>query len=607
MAEKRQARQIKYLNMGYEEFLRDLTNFKKVFFPGSSKDSNPASSGQMMTEEAAFIGDVLSHYLEDRFQNSNLVTARDVDQIYKLAKFLGYNPEGPRAAGGTQNFYLEVPATTGSAGNYLPDTRYAIKFKNVQLQNANGIIFEVLDDVDFSKVNISSSLEVRVSETTTGGIPTKYVLKTTAPVVAGRTITQEVAVGDYESFREIEISEANVLSIESVTDSEGNTWYEVDHLAQEAIFEGIKNVGSDSEHVPYILKIKTVPYRFIKRTNPSTGKTTLIFGTGKATDIGTPFVPNPSDIAIDLKGKLTFSPPTIDPQNFLKTRTLGLAPYNTTLTIKARVGGGKITNTARNGLRDIISKVADYPSSGLNATQLNGVLSSFASNNTTILSGGDEAESPEEIKQFASANFAAQGRLTIREDYIARCLSLPSQFGKVFRAFAATDCNKQGGVRLWVLAKNEQNQIITPTDSLKKNLKNYLSRFTRMGQGIDILNGQIINIGIDYTIVVAPGYNKTSVKLETLRKIKDFFLVDKWQLNQPIVTDEIRCLIKDTEGVISVSQLNLYNKNNVTEGRQYSETVYSLSANTKNGIVFCPSNAMFELKFGESDIKVGAI
>ncbi len=224
--------------------------------------------------------------------------------------------------------------------------RYAVNFKNVQCQNTNGIIFQAMDDVDFRKVNISSSLECRILTNDASGVPSRFTLRLPVRVMAGKTSTQTTNVGDYKAFPEIEISEANVVDVVSVFDSSGEEYFEVNSLAEEAIFEGVRNFSEDSNVVPYILKIKSVPRRFKKKVDPVTGKTSLVFGAGKASEIGTPIVPDPADFAIDLRGKLTFASPFIDPQNFLKTRTLGLAPYNTTLTIKFRTGGGKITNTS---------------------------------------------------------------------------------------------------------------------------------------------------------------------------------------------------------------------------------------------------------------------
>lgn len=609
MVEKKDAKSIKLLNLGYNEFVKDMRDSSRIFFPKTSKDLSDASSGQMMLEQAAYIGDVLSFYLEDRFKNTNNQTAKDIRAIFTLARSFGYPLQGPRAAGGTTNFYLEVPATTGSAGGYIPDSRYFINFKNVKLQNSNGIQFEALEDIDFTEVNISSSQESRVSRRNTDGTPSHYVLKTKGEVTAGKTITQTTTIDSYKPWREIEINEPNVLEIISVTDSEGEEWFQVDYHAQEAIFEGVRNTNSDSDIVPYNLKLKTVPKRFVAKINPQTGRTSLRFGPGKGVEIGSPFVPDPSEIALDLRGKLTFSPPFIDPQNFLKTRTLGLAPYGTTLTIKARVGGGRITNTATGGLKDVIGKEIELNKVGLDQQELNNTLGSFSSeNNDGPLLGGDEAPPPEEVKQNSSAWFAAQGRVNTREDYIARSLSLPSKFGKIFRVFAANNCNENGGVQLYVIAKNNQNQLISPPNSLKKNLKTYLSMFTRLNQGIDILNGKIVNIGIEYSIVVQPGKNKTKVKIDTLKKVKEHFLVDKWQLNQPIIIKDVESLIQNTEGVLSISEFKIINKNNISDGLQYSEEVFSVSSNTRNNILFAPPNSIFEIKFPDGpDIRVGAL
>lgn len=608
MADTKNSRIIKYLNMGFDDFVKDLKDFSKIYFPKTSKDLSDASSAQMMIEQAAFVGDVLSFYIEDRLRNSNLQTAKDINSIFVLASSMGYPLQGPRAARGYTNFYIEVPATTGSFGDAIPDMRYAFNVKNAQLQNNNGIIFEALEDVDFSKVNISSSLESKVSKRLNNGSPSHFVLKRQAEVIGGRTVTQTSTISDYQPFRKLELTEPNVLEILSVTDSEGEKWFEVDYHAQEAVYESVSNSSSDSDVVPYILKLKTVPRRFVKKVNPSTGKTSIVFGPGKASEIGTSFVPDPADVALDIKGKLTFSAPFIDPQNFLKTRTLGLAPYSTTLTIKYRVGGGKITNTSVSSLKDVIGKEIELNSSGLSTVELNNTLASFSTENTERIEGGDEAETPEEIRQNASAFFAAQGRLNTKEDFMARSLSLPSSFGKIFRVYASNKYDESSGVQLYVIAKNNQDQLTKPSDSLKKNLKTYLSKFTRINQGVDILDGKIANIGIEFSIVTLPGYNKTKVKTEALKKVKDFFEIKNWNINQPVIIDEVRVLIKETEGVLSISEFKIINKNNTIDGNQYSDVVFSVENNTKNNILFPPENCIFEVKYRNGpDIKVAAL
>lgn len=603
-------KQIKYLNLTHPEFVKSLKEWGKIYFPESSKDlDNKASSGRFMIEQAAFIGDVLAFYLENRIKNSNLVTATDPSSVVDLADSKGWKFFGPSAARGIQSFYIEVPATTGSFGNITPNMSYALNFKNVQLQNNNGIIFEALEDVDFSTVNTGSNQEALVSRRNQAtGEPTHFVLKKNVEVMAGKTVTETFSVGQYEPFRRVELSTKNVLDVLSVSDSDGNQWYEVDYLAQDAIFEAVRNAAADSEDVPYVLRLKPVPRRFIKKVSPTTGKTTLVFGSGKASEIGQPIVPDVSQLALDLKGKLVFSPPSIDPQNFLKTRTMGLAPYGTTLTIKVRSGGGRITNTAVNSLTDIISRDVSFSSENYDSTELNNTLNSLSTRNLSVIEGGEEADNIELIKQNASAHFAAQDRLTTKEDYIARSLSLPPIFGKIFRVYPVISYSATGGVQLYVLAKNNLGQITTASETLKKNLREYLKRYARIGQSIDIIDGKVINIGIEYSIVTEPGVNKSKVKFDTLLKVKEIFDVNKWQLNQPINLDDIRYAIKSVPGVISIPELKVVNKSNIVDGQTYSPFAYSIKKNTRSNIIFSIPEGIFEVKYPDSkDIKVSAI
>lgn len=605
----RNERIIKYLGLGYQEFVDDQIKWANIYFKDLAQDLNKeASSARMMIDLNSYIADILSFYIEDRFRNTNLVTANNPNSIVDIGHGIGFKFKGPTAASDIQNFYIEVPATTGSVGNYIPDMRYAFNFREVQLQSTNGVIFEAVDSVDFSTINISSSQAAKISRRSTSGTPTHFVLKTTQRVVAGKTVTETFNVGDYQSMRTIKLSNKNVLDILSVVDSSGDKWEEVEYLVQDVVFEMKKNTAIDSADVPYVLKIKSVPKRFITKLDPKTGVTSLTFGNGKSEDIGDSIVPDPAMIALDLKGKLTFPATSIDPQDFLKNRNLGLAPYNTTLTIKCRVGGGKVTNTAANSLNSIISKEIDFNSaSGLNVAETNNTLNSFTTRNLTPIEGGDDAPTIPELKALISANFAAQNRVNTRPDYIARIMSMPSALGQVFRVSPVGNCNSNAGVQIYLLAKNSQNQISVCSETMKKNIKNYLSIFTRMNQGIDLLDGEVINIGVEYTIVVTPGKNKSEVKTKTLLKVKDFFEINKWQLRQPINIDELRCLIKDVDGVYSISELKIINKANIQNSLLYSSKVYDIQGNTRNNIIFCPANSIFEVKYPNSDIKVGVI
>ena len=48
-------------------------------------------------------------------------------------------------------------------------------------------------------INLSSSLNVKVSKRDPAGVPLYFVLKTEAEVIAGKTVTEIISIGDYES------------------------------------------------------------------------------------------------------------------------------------------------------------------------------------------------------------------------------------------------------------------------------------------------------------------------------------------------------------------------------------------------------------------------
>jgi hypothetical protein len=119
---------------------------------------------------------------------------------------------------------------------------------------------------------------------------------------------------------------------------------------------------------------------------------------------------------------------------------------------------------------------------------------------------------------------------------------------------------------------------------------------------INIKDAFIINIGIDFEISVLSNYNSNEVLLKCIGALRDYFDVDRWQINQPIIKSDITNLIANVNGVQSVVGVkfsNLYETNS-----NYSGNVYDLQTATKNGIIY-PSldPSIFEIKFPNQDIK----
>jgi hypothetical protein len=334
-------RNIKYLNRDFSTFKTSFIEHLKIYFPDTYNDFNESSVGMMLTELAAYFGDNISFYLDKRFNESFTETAFEAKNVFKHAKQLGFKSFGKTAAQGVVDCFLKVPAIS-TGGKLGPDMRYAGKIKKgAKLKNKSGKTYETLSDADFSKVNINDSRYVQVGERDPQtSNPRNFVLKIVGvDIKAGETTVTTFSAGNYQRFAKFTLSDDDILEILKITDSEGNRWYEVDFLAQDTLFDSNTNTGSDATDVPYVLKLRSVPFRFISEYDFSSGKTSINFGSGDAQTFDGDLIPDLGELSLPTFGKETFTDFSIDPQNFLRTRTLGLAPVNTTLTVTYRVGG----------------------------------------------------------------------------------------------------------------------------------------------------------------------------------------------------------------------------------------------------------------------------
>ena len=597
-------RNLKYLNREFSSLKRDFVEHLKVYFPDTVQDFNESSVGMMLTELGAFIGDNLSFYLDKRFNESFIVTALETKSIYKHAKQLGFKLSGAPAASGKINAFLKVPATQ-SNGNIIPDMRYAGKImKGAQLKSKAGQSYETLVDIDFSTVNIEDSNYV---------VPADIDPKTKQPksfalliegnqIEAGETKTTTFTVGAYRSFPSFSLQDLNVLQILSVIDAESNDWYEVDFLAQDTVFDGVANTGMYISEVPYVLKLRSVPYRFITDYDPNTGKTSLIFGSGDASVLNGELIPDLGNLSLPLYGKDTFTDYSLDPQNFLKTDTLGIAPANTTLTVKYRVGGGLLTNAGSGQVSTVTNSVFNIGDTSLPASVVRDVSNSFSVTNPAPIAGGKEALSVDELRQLLPAGYFAQSRTVTAQDFIARCMSMPSKFGAVFRANVKLNPLNANSVEIIILSLDNNGFVTIAPQQLKDNLATYLSKFRMLTDAIEIMDGQIINFGLNFKILTNADYNKSSVLTDCINALTDHFNTNTQQLNQPINLTDIYILLAGVQGVLSVVDLTFTNKVGIIDGRNYSNTTYNITQNTKNGIIYCQENAIFELKYKTKDI-----
>jgi hypothetical protein len=593
---------IKYLNKDFQGFKRDLLRFSQAHHSGVFQDYNESSPGMAIMEVVAYIGDVLSFYQDVQFSELKQETARELENVVSIAKQHGYKPSGKAAAQGSVSFFVEVPATTLN-GVRVPDERYSPILRAGAKVSVGSVSFETTDDVYFSASSPTDDRMVTGSRFDNAtGLPTHFALKKEARIVAGETKTDTISIDDFQPFRTVELSNQDVIEVLSVTDSDGNEWVEVDYLARDMVFSSDTNSEDDNDVVPSVMKLVSVPRRFIIDRDPTTSKSSLIFGSGDGLNFDDELVPNLADLALPLPGRRTFTSFPIDPQNFLKTRSLGLSPFNTTLTVKYRTGGGSQTNVPAGAIKSVDDAVLDFTSTGLSPSSIADVKQSLECINPKKTEGGGSEETISEIKVNSAAFFAAQDRVVTREDYIARILSLPAKFGKPEKVYVRKDDLNPQALNIHILAKDADGHMTQATSTLTKNIRTYLSKYRMMTDGVNLLQTNIINLKVDFGIVVSPKLNRTEVLAKCLTVVKDYLNISGIQISQPIVISDLLSEIQNVYGVVSVYKLQFKNMAGTVDGLDYSQFSFDVQSSIKNNILYCPENAIFEVKFPNRDI-----
>jgi len=619
----KQVKDISYLGKDFQQIRKNLIDFSKQYFPDSYTDFNESSPGMLFIEMAAYVGDVLSYYADNNLKESLLEQASESGNIFDLAKTLGYTAKNSVPAYVDLDVYQLVPSI-GTGDDIRPDYDYALSIKSgmrVKQETGNSI-FRTLTDINFNFSSSIDTTEVTIYETDVStNLPTYYLLKKKIKSVSGDVKTKKFTFNQPIAYDKIALTDSNIINIISVTESDGDAWYEVPYLAQDTIFETVPNLlENDPEFVQYrssspsLLKLRKTSKRFITRFR-SDRKLELQFGSGTSDNNDEEIVPNPDNVGNGLAGFRRSIDVDIDPSNFLYTRTYGQAPSNTTLTVTYTIGNGIQDNVTSNVLTKIdFIEYNDNVNSINSAGVVNFVKNSVSVTNINPAAGAKSFDSLQDIKNNALANFATQNRLVTREDYIIRTYSMPAKFGSIAKAYIVPDdqISQQDlietrvanplAMNMYVLGFNSSKQLVALNDAIKTNLKTYLGYYRMMTDAINIKDAFIINMALRFEISVLSNYNSNEVLLQCISSIKNYFNIDSWQINQPIVKSAVQNLIGNIPGVLSVVNVNFENKYDSAQG--YSGNTYDLASATRNGVIY-PSldPSIFEVKFPNQDIR----
>jgi len=609
-------RNIQYINRDFTELRASLIDYAKTYFPTTYTDFSPTSPGMMFMEMAAYVGDVLSFYLDNQIQENFLQYARQPNNLYELAYMFGYKPNVTQVATTYVDFYQQVPAI-GSVPNITPDFNYSLLIQEnatVTTSTSPNISFLIQDPIDFSVSSSGDPTEVTVYEVNNSGDPVYFLLKKSRKAISSTINTTEFSFGTPVQFSTVDINADRIVGVLDITDTDGNKWYEVDYLGQEMVYDSIKNTNINDPNLsqysgdtPYLLKLEKIQRRFASRVI-TTGSLQLQFGAGTANDTDEQIIPNPNNVGIGLPFELSKLTTAYSPENFLFTKTYGIAPSQTTLTVRYLTGGGVVSNVPANSLNNL-NATTTFLNNNLATSAANYVLSSLAVSNPASADGGGDGDTIEEIRQNSSANFSTQLRNVTQNDYLVRTLSMPAKFGVISKAYieptkaqSISAGESQSVLDLYVLSYNVNNQLTTASPALKQNVTTYLSQYRMVNDSVNIKDGFIINIGVNFDIIILPNYNSNQVLTSCIAALQDYFRIDNWQINQPIILRDIYILLDKIEGVQTVKTINITNL--VGENLGYSKYAYSIPAATANNVIY-PSldPSIFEVKYPNQDIQ----
>lgn len=613
-------KQVNYLSKDFQTIRTDLINYLKAFFPEQWQDFNVASPGMALLELNAYVGDLLSNSIDKKYNELFIDGVKKRSSVYRMAKTFGFKIPGVRPSISLIDITTEVPTTSnGPDYSYAPTIRAGMQIKG------GGQTFETVDDIDFSNDFSENGTANRIIQPILNGNQDliKYRILKREIIKAGITkiLKVEIVSGNEKPFYEITLPENNVLEILSVIAEPGiglnktpsyedfndfsKKFWEVDYLPTDKLF-----IQDDNEPSVYGVKIGKyveISKRFIKEFM-SDGSCKITFGGGYEN-----YSSYENYLQLLTNTSKCDTTANFNASSLLLNSSLGeIVPGNSTIYIKYRVGGGILSNVGSSVLQAVSNVNAIILGTDPSVNQA--VLSSIRVNNPVPAMGGRGLPTISEIKNFISSNFASQDRCVTLEDYISRAYQIPGKFGAPFRIYGETKDNK---IVLYILTKDSVGKLnAVSTGEIKNNMVKYIAPYRMVNDFVEINDGRFINIEVQADLFVDKSYNSSEVKLNSIKKIQEFFNIDNWQMNQHIYVSQLTDMLRDIPGVINVVDVRIYN----LEGGQYSSTLSSQatgmrtedvsSGSFKTQIIFIDNAvystpiSMFEIRFPEKDIKI---
>lgn len=587
---------IKYTSRDFGSIREDLINYAKRYYPDTFRDFSEASFGSLMLDTVAYVGDIMSFYLDYQVNESFLDSAVEYNNVLRLAKQMGYKYPGAKSSTGMVSFYAIVPANTTGLGpdpDYLP-----ILKRNTVVSSAAGASFILVEDIRFDKAS-NDVVAARVNETT--GVPTSYAVKAEGQVISGQFGVQTVKIGAFEKFRKVTLANKNIVEIISVVDSDGHEYYEVEHLTQDIVYKSVPNRDENTrDNAPSLIRPFSAARRF--QTIKNRRGIILQFGFGTVAEISSPTLAEPTNIVLQRQAKDYVTDASFDPSDLLGTDKLGIAPADTTLTITYRSNTSLSSNAAVGTVTSLVTPQYEFNNPAItNTSRARDVITSIECYNERPIVGSTRNPSVAEIRNQALSIFPSQNRAVTATDYEALAYAMPGNYGAVKRARIVRDQDSlKRNLNLYIISENSRGKLIQSNSALKENLKIWLNRYRMVNDTVDILDAKIVNIGIEFEVVSSDEVDKYEVLDSCIFALRRKFSNTMFIGERLYVTD-IYAELNNVRGVADTVRAKLISK----RGGRYSSSFLNIDKHMSadGRYLSVPDNVILELKYPKIDVK----
>ena len=596
MTRKKQYPAIKYTSRDFNSIKQDLVEYAKRYYPHTFKDFSEAGFGSMMLDTVAYVGDILSFYLDYEVNETFLDTSIEYNNVLRLGKQMGFKFKGVPISRGLAEMFIIIPAN--SRGDQ-PDPDYIpILKKGSVFSSDDGIAFTLNEDVNFADPDNETVVAAVNSD---NGNITSYAIKAVGEVISGQRYEEKVIVGDFQKFLRVKLAGSNISEILSVEDELGNEYYEVDYLSQDVVYRDLINNGANKKTTPNVLRPLAVPRRFTSELME--GETYLQFGFGSEKDVTADPLLDPSKTKLKVHGKDYFSDASFDPSNLVSTDKFGVAPSNTTLTIGYLANTLSEVNIAAGGLSNVVGPLFEFGNiNTLVNSKVSDVINSLEVNNQEPITGDVTYPSIDELKERIYNVFASQNRAVTALDYKSMCYAMPTKYGAIKRANVIKDPGSlKRNLNIYVLSEDVDGNFTTANSTLKENLKHWLNQGRMINDTVDILDAKVINIGIEFDAISTPESNPFEVLNEAVASLSVYY-ERKFEIGEPFYIGEIFSHLNRSPGILDVTRVKVTQKT----GLGYSNSVlFNVDDNMSvdDRYIVVPHNAVLEIKYPSQDIK----